>query len=71
MDRWCLNKRATEDLEDYKKAQENLAVAGTVSSRNVWQPPPQEMYKLNFDAAIFSNLKCSGFGAVIRNSTAM
>ena len=26
----------TEDLEDYKKAQENLAVAGTVSSRNVW-----------------------------------
>ena len=36
MDRWCLNKRATEDLEDYTKAQENLAVAGTVSSRNVW-----------------------------------
>ena len=67
----CLNKRAAQYLEDYKKAQENLAVAGTVSSRNVWQPPPQEMYKLNFDAAIFLNLKCSGFGAVIRNSTAM
>ena len=27
------------------------------------------MYKLNFDAAIFSDLKCFGFGAIIRNST--
>ena len=35
-DTWCLNKRAAQYLEDYKKAQENLAVAGTVSSRNVW-----------------------------------
>ena len=26
------------------------------------------MYKLNFDPVIFSNLKCSGFGAIIRNS---
>ena len=27
------------------------------------------MYELNFDAAIFSDLKCSGFGAIIRNTT--
>lgn len=27
------------------------------------------MYKLNFDTAIFSDLKCSGFGAIIRNTT--
>ena len=33
----------------------------------VWQPPPQSVYKLNFDAAIFTNLNCSRFGATIRN----
>ena len=33
----------------------------------VWQPPPQLVYKLNFDAAIFTNLNCSRFGATIRN----
>ena len=31
------------------------------------QPPPIDHYKLNFDAAIFSDLGCSGFGAIIRN----
>lgn len=66
--RW-LNKRAAEYLKDCKKAQENLAIASTVSSRNVWQPPPPDVYKLNFDVAIFSDLKCSGFGAIIKNST--
>ena len=34
-DRWCLNKRATEDLEDYKKAQENLAVRHGVKQKCV------------------------------------
>ena len=33
----------------------------------VWQPPPQLVYKLNFDATIFTNLNCSRFGATIRN----
>uniref|UniRef100_A0A7N2M257 RNase H type-1 domain-containing protein n=1 Tax=Quercus lobata TaxID=97700 RepID=A0A7N2M257_QUELO len=56
--------------------QRNVVVDGgqlkdprTVPSRNVWQPPPPDVYKLNFDAAIFSDLKCSGFGAIIRNTT--
>ncbi|XP_075664975.1 uncharacterized protein LOC142634559 [Castanea sativa] len=37
-------------------------------SSSYWQPPSQDAYKLNFDAAVFSNLKCSGVGAIIRNS---
>ena len=36
-------------------------------NREVWQPPPQTTYKLNFDAAVFSGLNRSGFGAIIRN----
>ncbi|KAL0015514.1 hypothetical protein SO802_002583 [Lithocarpus litseifolius] len=30
--------------------------------------PPLAEYKLNFDAAVFPNLQCSGFGAIIRNA---
>ena len=36
-------------------------------ARDTWQPPPQSVFKLNFDAAIFSCLNKFGFGAVIRN----
>lgn len=32
-----------------------------------WQFPPDLAFKLNFDAEIFSNLNCSGMGAIIRN----
>ena len=32
-----------------------------------WKPPTGQLYKLNFDAAVFEN--GSGIGAVIRNAT--
>ena len=32
-----------------------------------WQPPHFGHYKLNFDAAIYTDLGCSGVGAIIRN----
>ena len=32
-----------------------------------WQPPPPSAYKLNFDAAIFSELGRSGVGANVCN----
>jgi len=63
-----LNKRVAEYLEEYKNAQENLATSNAVPSRIIWQTPPLDEYKLNFDAAIFSDLQCSGFGAIIRNT---
>ena len=34
-----------------------------------WIPPPQDVYKLNYDAAVFEDSASSGFGAVIRNYT--
>ncbi|XP_030964398.1 uncharacterized protein LOC115985611 [Quercus lobata] len=34
-----------------------------------WQPPPQSVYKLNYNAAVFAGNASSGFGAVIRNSS--
>ena len=63
---WLTN-RAAELLEEYKKAQENLVISSAVPGSNYWKPPPQDVYKLNFDAAVFSDLNCSGVGAIIRN----
>ena len=37
------------------------------SNWDSWKPYPHLVYKLNFDASVFSSLDKSGFGAVIRN----
>ena len=34
-----------------------------------WCPPSGNLYKLNFDAAVFTNTELSGFGAAIRSNT--
>ncbi|KAK9984138.1 hypothetical protein SO802_033663 [Lithocarpus litseifolius] len=34
---------------------------------NQWTPPPQGMYKVNVDAAVFKEQRCCGIGVVIRN----
>nr|XP_023876930.1 uncharacterized protein LOC111989372 [Quercus suber]XP_023878530.1 uncharacterized protein LOC111990982 [Quercus suber] len=36
-------------------------------TQDTWQPPPPSVFKINFDAALFSTLNSSGFGAVISN----
>ena len=60
-----LNKRATELLEEYHKSQVQLSISTPTSLRISWQPPPISVFKVNFDAVVFSKLKCSGFGAII------
>ena len=37
------------------------------ASRDTWQPPPNSVFKLNFDVALFSGLDKSSFGVVIQN----
>ena len=64
----CLNKRAEECIEEFKRAQTQLIVQPRQQPNGeLWQPPPSKAYKLNFDAALFSNLGRTGIGAVIRN----
>lgn len=48
-------------LKFYCLAHLILVLTGT------WQFPPDLAFKLNCDAAIFSNLNCSGMIAIIRN----
>ncbi|XP_075645058.1 uncharacterized protein LOC142616054 [Castanea sativa] len=62
---YWLNRRASNYLEEYRKAQEQLAVSNTTSSGHHWKPPPQTVYKLNFDAAVFTEQQSSGIGARI------
>lgn len=64
--RW-LNKRAKEFLEDFHHAQGQLRISVTCPGDNVWHPPPESALKLNFDAAIFSELNCSSVRAMVRN----
>ncbi|XP_075636927.1 uncharacterized protein LOC142609203 [Castanea sativa] len=49
----CLNKRAKDFVLEFQQAQ--------------WQPPPPDVYKLNFDAIVFLRLNKIGIGTIIRN----
>ncbi|XP_023905928.1 uncharacterized protein LOC112017706 [Quercus suber] len=63
-----LNNRATEFLEEFQTASVMMGPTHEgQSSQDTWQPPSPSIFKLNFDAALFSALNSSGFGAVIRN----
>ena len=62
----CLNKRAEECIEEFTRAQTQLTVQPRQQPNGeIWQPPPSEAYKLNFDAALFSDLGRTGIGEVI------
>lgn len=62
-----LNMRAIEFLEEFREAQQHLAVQTSIARDAQWSPLPENGYKLNFDAAIFEDLNATGFGAVIHN----
>ena len=42
-------------------------MTNTTVNVKVWHPPPASVFKLNFDAAIFSDLNSIEVGAMIRN----
>ena len=61
---WLI-KRAAELLEKYKKAQATLEISRATPGSSYWKPPPQDVYKLNFDAVVFSDLNFSRASAII------
>ena len=61
-------KRAEDFLTEYHQAQDQLVLPQNVQQQSSgWQPPHSDHYKLNFDAAIYTDLGCSEVGAIIRN----
>uniref|UniRef100_A0A7N2R3V3 RNase H type-1 domain-containing protein n=1 Tax=Quercus lobata TaxID=97700 RepID=A0A7N2R3V3_QUELO len=63
------NRRAKEFLEDFRSSQIRLSVQHRSAHPSTWLPPAGR-YKLNFDAAMFSDPPFTGYGAVIRNENA-
>ena len=62
-----LNQRVADLLTEYQEAQSSLAVPlSRPCFLQNWKPPAGQLFKLNFDAAIFND--GSGVGAVIRNA---
>ena len=57
-----------EFLEEYRNAQLVFTPPNVNPGSCLWRAPPAEEFKLNFDATIFADQHCSGFGAIIRNS---
>ena len=62
-----LMRRERELLEEFKEVQQRLAVHSTVMRSATWTAPPENCFKLNFDAAIFKDINASSFGVVIHN----
>ena len=54
-------------LEEYRGAQELLAIHSNAELVQKWEPPMGLTYKVNFDAAVFADLDASGVGVVVRN----
>ena len=62
-----LNKRASDLLVEFQQAQKQLTIVSRTSTKSRWCLQPNSKFKLNFDATTFSDLKCSGIGAIIHN----
>ena len=62
-----LNIRARDYLEEYKEAQNQLAIVAHTVPRQSRSPPLRFVYKLNFDATVFTQIGASGCGAMVRN----
>ena len=54
-------------LEEYREARVQLAIPNRTVPVQTWKPPSGAQYKINFDAAVFADIKVSGVGVVIRN----
>uniref|UniRef100_A0A7N2LRV2 RNase H type-1 domain-containing protein n=1 Tax=Quercus lobata TaxID=97700 RepID=A0A7N2LRV2_QUELO len=62
-----LVNRATDLLEEYRRAQELLAIHSNIGLVQKWEPSVGLIYKVNFDAAVFADLDALGVGVVVRN----
>ncbi|XP_023887819.1 uncharacterized protein LOC111999944 [Quercus suber] len=54
-------------LDEFSAAQP-VASPSQRSPRASWQPPPSDLYKINYDAATFQHEGKSGIGVIIRDS---
>ena len=59
---------AMERLQEFQSVQGSFQGAKSISPPTVhWSPPPQSLYKANFDGAIFRDIYSARIGVVIRD----
>ncbi|KAK9986535.1 hypothetical protein SO802_031486 [Lithocarpus litseifolius] len=64
-------KRASELRQEYHNMQQKFP-RNIVSKEEIqWKPPPENIFKINFDGAIFEDLSLAGLGVVIRDSSGL
>ena len=57
-----------ERLQEFQSVQGSFQGAESISPPTVhWSPPPQALYKANFDGAIFRDIYSASIGVVIRD----
>ena len=57
-----------KDRFDKYNAIQPAAQPSPLPQRDVWKPPPRNVYKVNYDRAVFSGLNSLGVGVIIRNN---
>ena len=54
-------------VEDYLDAQKPKPTVPHRPARTRWSPPAENLYKANFDSALFEHLGFAGLGVVVRD----
>jgi ribonuclease HI len=61
-------RRTTDFLQEYQEANARSLSSSTHPIIQVrWSPPPYDMFKINFDGAMFVKQNSAGIGIIIRN----
>ena len=63
-------QRAFESLMEFRSAQPRK-VSAPVRPRIRWTPPPEDFYKINFDAAVFQEDNRAGIGMIVCDSNGL
>lgn len=59
---------SAQHIEEYKEANEGMESIATMAEvRGTWIPPPENVFKVNVDAADFKSQKTVGVGVIIRD----
>ena len=62
-----LNSLAREVLMEFQHAHLVVPSPFSTNSQTKWEPPPMDLFKINFDGAIFQEKNEAGLGIIIRN----
>ena len=67
---WSLHKlgeRARDLVDEFWEVNPQVQSAPVCRSQVRWSPPPQDHYKVNFDATFFAETGSAGVGVVVRD----